>query len=200
MEPLPHPCRMHRRIAPLLFAVLIAIPAVAPAAAAGPVAPVVPTPTEVPTPSDAPTPTIEPLPTPTPSDVPTPTIEPLPSASPIDVPIPTVEPTAPPALDLVPATQQPVPEGAPSLQDRYIVLLRSGSDVKDARRQGPPARWHQGRSSVRQRDQGLLGQAGCGPEAGSAGRSGRRRRRTRRDRPADPDDPDRRVTGRWPAQ
>jgi subtilisin len=97
---------MQRRIAPLVFALLIAAPVVGPASAAEP-----PTIVEPSTP-----------PTPEPIVGPAPEVTPQPVVEPTDEPTP--DPTKPP-LTVVPG-----PDGAPSVADRYIVMFRDGSDMK----------------------------------------------------------------------
>ena len=113
---------MHRRIAPLFLAVLVALPVVAPASAAEPLAP----------------PAAEPATTPPPAPDPTPADQPSPS------PVATTEPTPPPDADPAPdagstprprSTQPVGPATAPVIPDatgRYIVMLRSGSDTAAA--------------------------------------------------------------------
>jgi len=105
---------MHRRIAPLLLAALIAIPVVAPANAAEPAV----------TPSPEPNPIVSPEPTPTGAP---------PSADPSDAP-PTdpagTDPTAPDA-GATPTTSV-APSGEPDATGRYIVMLRTGTDTASA--------------------------------------------------------------------
>lgn len=115
---------MHRRLAPLLMAVLLAVPIVDTATAAEPVATVAPEPSQVPGPGLDPKP--EPIVAPTPEPVIDPT--PDPSPGPTSEPSPGSEPTTrtdPADLQLV-----GVPEGAPNVTDRYIVMLRDGADVR----------------------------------------------------------------------
>ena len=118
---------MHRRIAPLLLSVLIALPVVAPATAAEPSA----------------SPPVEPTATPLPE--PTPNTDPAlqePAASTETAPAPgadraptTVVPAATepapaepdPAPEATPA--DPAPEGAPDATGRFIVMLRSNADT-----------------------------------------------------------------------
>jgi hypothetical protein len=104
---------MHRRIAPLFLAVLIALPIVVPASAAEPPAPPPSEPAAEPTPTGEPTPPAAPTPTAAPSD-----------ASAID---PTLTPADGPGVDGAQVVT-PTPGGAPSTDGRFIVMLRSGAD------------------------------------------------------------------------
>jgi subtilisin family serine protease len=108
---------VHRRIAPLLFALLIAAPVVGSVSAAEPAATIVPEPTQAPDPTVAPSP--EPILEPSPD--PTGQTTPEPSA--------VAETPAPESTD-PPFTAEPVPAGAPSITDRYIVMFRDGTDTK----------------------------------------------------------------------
>jgi subtilisin len=112
---------MHRRLAPLLLAVLVAFPIVVPATAAEP-APspsleVPPSPAAEPTPVPEPTPSADPTAAPSPSATPDPTVAPAPTADPTPAE-PTVVPVASPAAD-----------GRPDATGRYIVMLRNGSNT-----------------------------------------------------------------------
>lgn len=117
---------MHRRIAPLFLAVLIALPVVIPVSAAESSA-------HTASPSSEPTEELAATPEPTP----TPTVEPVatPEPSPTDAPDPTGEPTTTPSAD--PSTEpsttaSPVaagPEGAPDTTGRFIVMLKNGTDT-----------------------------------------------------------------------
>ncbi len=108
---------MHRRIAPLLLAVFVALPVVVPATAAEPAA----TPSFEVDPSPVVTPTA--LPEPTPSVDPSATSEPSATAAPTAAPA-----TEPPATEPA-ATSTPALGGRPDVTGRYIVMLRSGSDT-----------------------------------------------------------------------
>ena len=104
---------MHRRIAPLFLAVLIALPVVVPASAAEPILP----------------PPVDPGAEPTPTSDPTPATEPTPAAVPDPAPAeepPVVEPAAPPASE-APATPE-----IPDTTGRYIVMFRNGTDTTAA--------------------------------------------------------------------
>ena len=112
---------MHRRIAPLLLAVLVAIPVVAPATAAEPSS----------------SPSVEPSSPPV--TEPTPSLEPTPSAAPTASPDPSPDPVADPGAPAVPdpaidpapnlTSTDAVPAGAPDPTDRFIVMLRNSSDT-----------------------------------------------------------------------
>ena len=121
---------MHRRIAPLFLAVLIALPVVVPASAAEPSASPSSEPTEGPAvaPEPSPAPTVEPVATPEPTVVPVtePSVEPAtdPSAEPTPDASTEPEPKASTAPVVVPG-----PEGAPDATGRYIVMLKSGTDT-----------------------------------------------------------------------
>ena len=114
---------MHRRIAPLFLAVLIALPVVAPVSAADPTASPSSEPTEAPVATSEPTPT-EPIPTaePSPTEA-TPTVAPTtePSAE------PSTEPSTEPAPDA--SLAAPAAEGAPDTTGRFIVMLKNGTDT-----------------------------------------------------------------------
>jgi subtilisin len=103
---------MHRRIAPLFLAVLIALPVVAPVSASNPAA----SPSSEPT--EAPTPTSEPTPTPTPEPSAT-------DATPTETP--TTEPSTEPSSAASPVA--PAAEGAPDTTGRFIVMLKNGTDT-----------------------------------------------------------------------
>ena len=113
---------MHRRIAPLFLAVLVALPVVAPASAAEPLAPPAAEPATTPPPAPDPTPADQPAPSPSPSAEPTapPDVDPAPDAG-LSPPTPVVEPVGP-------ATAPVIPDAT----GRYIVMLRSGSDTAAA--------------------------------------------------------------------
>jgi subtilisin family serine protease len=110
---------MRRRIAPLLLAVLVAIPIVGSANAAEPASP---------PPADQAT-----------GAQPDPTIAPDPTASPEPTPGPDTTPTDAaqpgPTTDAGPAGDEPAPPtatapaGAPDARDRWIVLLKKGADT-----------------------------------------------------------------------
>ena len=117
---------MHRQIAPLFLAVLLAFPVVVPASAAQPRPTPEPTPSAEPTPSTEPTPSAEPTPTPSAEPTPTPSAEPTPATIVEPTPIASVEP------DPVPGADPAVPSVTGVLPDtdgRYIVMLRGGSDT-----------------------------------------------------------------------
>jgi subtilisin family serine protease len=104
-----------RRTAALALALLLSIPAVAPAAAAGPRSTVPPAePTPAPTPIVAPTPA--------------PTAEPSPSAAPSGEPAASSSTTPTPAAGR-PATPAASKDGRPDAKGRYIVMLRRGADT-----------------------------------------------------------------------
>ena len=113
---------MHRRIAPLFLAVLVALPVVAPASAAEPLAPPAAEPATTPPPAPDPTPADQPSPSPSPSAEPTPPpdVDPAPDAG-LTPPTPVAEPVGP-------ATAPVIPDAT----GRYIVMLRSGSDTAAA--------------------------------------------------------------------
>src|SRR6476646_10389124 len=114
---------MHRRIAPLFLAVLIALPVVAPVSAADPTA----SPSSEPTAAPAATP--EPTPTePAPTAEPTPT-EALPTEAPTTEPA--VEPSTEPSAEPTPAASldAPAAQGAPDTTGRFIVMLKNGTDT-----------------------------------------------------------------------
>ena len=121
-----HSPRMHRRIAPLFLAVLIALPVVVPASAAEPAASPSSEPTQGPaatpdrpivepaaSPEPSPTAAAEPSTEPSVEPTPEPSTEPEPSAD----PAPTVEPAASASTDI------------PDTAGRYIVMLKSGSNT-----------------------------------------------------------------------
>ena len=121
---------MHRRIAPMLLAVLIALPVVAPTSAAEP------TTSPAGEPSQAPAPVTEP----TPAPVPEPASSPEPSAAvtPVPTTAPVVEPTTEPAIapvtgpilePVAPPVSATAPDGRPDATGRFIVMLRSGSNT-----------------------------------------------------------------------
>ena len=112
---------MHRRIAPILLAVLIALPSVVPVSAIEPQASPPVDPAAAPTPPADPTPPAEP----TPPVEPTPDVEP--SANPVE-PVPPAEPPPDPIAppDLVGSTSTGV---VPDADGRFIVMLRNGSDT-----------------------------------------------------------------------
>jgi hypothetical protein len=110
---------MHRRIAPLLLAVLVTIPIVGSVNAAEPTAspPVDEATVAQPDPTSAPDPNPSPEPTPAPDATPTDATPPDPStdaAQASDVP--------------APGTATP-PAGAPDTRDRWIVMLKNGTDT-----------------------------------------------------------------------
>jgi len=112
---------MHRRIACLLLAALVLIPAI-PAAAAEPM---VPPATES---SPEPTPTVEPTPEPTSEPTAEPSADPSPSAD--ASPSPSPEPAA--STDPITVAEPPTPlselTGGVDPTGKYIVVLRSGTD------------------------------------------------------------------------
>jgi subtilisin len=113
---------MHRRIAPVFLAVLIALPLVVPVSAAEPTA--------------TQTPAVEPAATPEPSATPTagPSADPAPEPSANPTAEPGVDAIADPGAAPVPATD-PAPDTAaasgeiPDATGRYIVMLRTGTDT-----------------------------------------------------------------------
>jgi len=110
---------MHRRIAPLFLAVLVALPVVVPASAAEPLAPPVADPATTPPPA--------PDPTPTPMDSPSPSTTSEATAAPDARPAPSTDTAASdPIVEPVAAATAPV---IPDATGRYIVLLRNGSDT-----------------------------------------------------------------------
>ena len=114
---------MHRRIAPLFLAVLIALPVVAPVSAADPTASPSSEPTEAPVATPEPTPT-EPAPTAEPSPI---------VAAPTESPTtePSAEPSTEPSAEPAPADTlaAPAAEGAPDTTGRFIVMLKNGTDT-----------------------------------------------------------------------
>ena len=116
---------MHRRIAPLLLAVLVAIPIVGTANAAEPAGGPSPEPTAAtqpdstpaPDPSASPEPTAPPEPTASP-DPATPPVGPDPTTTPANDPTATPDPDAPAS-----------PAGAPDARDRFIVMLKNGANT-----------------------------------------------------------------------
>ena len=126
---------MHRRIAPLFLAVLIALPLVAPVSAADPTAPPSSEPTEAPVATTEPTPTeAPPTAEPAPTVEPAPTAEPSPGeAAPTEPPAtePSVEPSPDPSTASAPTASlaAPAPEGAPDTTGRFIVMLKNGTDT-----------------------------------------------------------------------
>jgi subtilisin family serine protease len=117
---------MHRRIAPMLLAVLIALPVAGSASAAEPAASPSTAPGQVPAPTPGPTaePAAGPIPSPepTPAGTADPGSKPLTEPSTAPVAKPTPEPIAPPV-------SSPAPDGRPDATGRYIVMLRNGSDT-----------------------------------------------------------------------
>ena len=118
---------MHRRLAALLFAVLVALPVVAPAMAteplAGPSIEVPPSPAAEPTPTPEPTPSAEPTSAPSPS----------PSASDAPDEPPAVAPTVPTTTTTGPApAAAPPADGRPDATGRFIVMFRNGVDTTAA--------------------------------------------------------------------
>ena len=125
---------MHRRIAPLLLAVLIALPVVVPASAAEPAASSPSAQGLEPAPTSEPI--TEPTPAPTPAPVPEPVTSPEPSAPVATDPVlepglqPSPEPVAEPTPEAsAPPVSAPAADGRPDITGRYIVMLRSGSDT-----------------------------------------------------------------------
>jgi subtilisin len=123
---------MHRRIAPLVLAVLVAFPVAAPASAAKPQA--------SPSPQPSAAPSAEPTPSAAPSSDPTPSAAPDVQTAPSPSPEPSANlattPAAPPA-----AGQRPDATG------RYIVILKTGADTaavvaKASKRDGVKADHH----------------------------------------------------------
>ena len=114
---------MHRRFAPLLLAVLVALPVVAPVDAARP----------TPTPSSEPSPEPTPIVEPTPTVVPATTVEPTPTPDPTPITDPSLtdDPSAaPPVTDTTaPAPAAQATTGRPDANGRYIVMLKNGSDT-----------------------------------------------------------------------
>ena len=184
---------MHRRLAALLFAVLVALPVVAPAMAtepvAGPSIEVPPSPAAEPTPTPEPTPSAEPTSAPSPS----------PSASDAPDEPPAVAPTVPTTTTGPAPAAAPPADGRPDATGRFIVMFRNGVDTTAAvkRAQGPRPEGRPelraGRARVRRE---ARQEAGARPQ----GRPERAGRRARRRHPAGPDHPDRRLAGRRPGQ
>lgn len=113
---------MHRRLAALLLAVLVALPFVAPAMATEPAS--------GPSVEAPPSPAAEPTPTPEPS----PSADPTAAASPSPSDTPDATPTPDPAATQAPAAPAPIvaappATGRPDATGRYIVMLRSGVDT-----------------------------------------------------------------------
>ena len=108
---------MPRRIAPLIFAALIALPVVAPASAAQPTSAPRATPTATATPAPT-TAASDPRPTTAPTTAPTATPAPSPSADPAPTTVAALPPAAPTHTGVV-----------PDAAGRYIVMLRSGADT-----------------------------------------------------------------------
>ncbi len=123
---------MHRRIAPLLLAALIALPVVAPTSAAEPAGSVTSEASLAPT--TTPAPSVEP--SPEPSETPITSPEPAGSAAPSESPAPEPEPVEAPAPDASdpavepdPPAAEPARDGRPDTTDRYIVMLRTEADT-----------------------------------------------------------------------
>ncbi len=181
---------MHRRIAPLFLAVLVALPVVVPASAAEPLAP----------------PAAEPATTPPPAPDPTPADQP----SPVPVAVGRADPAA---------GRRSRPRRRPHPADPDRRAGRPSDGTRDPRRDRPlhrhaPQRERhrgrrvpgsaprpcQGRPDVHPQRARLFREAGSRPARRAPGRPERPRHRPRRRRPADPDRPDRRRPGRWPAE
>ncbi len=108
---------MPRRIAPLIFAALLAFPIVAPASAAQPTVAPPATPTATPTPVATPAPT-------------TAAIDPAPTAASSATPSPSASADPVPTAAAAPSTVAPTSTGlVPDATGRYIVMLRSGADT-----------------------------------------------------------------------
>ncbi len=123
---------MHRRIAPLLLAALIALPVVAPTSAAEPAGSGGPGASQAP--STTPDPGLEPAPEPSEAPIPSPEPDgsPTPAEPPADDPVPAEEPApaAPdPSTEPAPSAAEPARDGRPDTTDRYIVMLRSEADT-----------------------------------------------------------------------
>jgi len=115
---------MRRRIAPLLLAVLVALPIVGSVNAAEPVGSPSPDPTAATQPD--PTPAPDPTSSPEPAASPDATTSPDPATPPAGPDASTSNPVSPPAADPdAPAT----PAGAPDARDRWIVMLKSGANT-----------------------------------------------------------------------
>jgi subtilisin len=119
---------MHRRIAPLFLAVLIALPVVAPVSAAKPAASTATSPARVP--SSEPAPSADPVASAEPSGSATTD----PSTRPVVAEAPSAAPSVASAAPATTAgassasTAKPVKDGRPDATGRYIVMLRTGAD------------------------------------------------------------------------
>ncbi len=123
---------MHRRITPLLLAALIALPVVAPTSAAEPAgsgaleASLAPSTTPDPSVEPSPEPSEAPITSPEPSGSAAPSESPAPEPEPVEEPVPDA---SDPVVEPDPLPAEPARDGRPDTTDRYIVMLRTGTDT-----------------------------------------------------------------------